>query len=197
VTAEQPLQKGTLEAEICTASERGVNKRLSECPTSERTTTELVREVRRQSTSLPWKAELVRGKTEAGESAVVQRIGIASYGECGPGEGEATAVNPVKCRARERNSKCFPASPTATEIPAGCIEINMVIPQIPVEIPLYGSVEETWRNGAGSGIDPSRLEFEEGWSGTLSSLSEPGSSAPFGVEAKVIGAEAQALLTAR
>jgi hypothetical protein len=73
----------------------------------------------------------------------------------------------------------------------------MVIPQIPIEIPLYGSVEETWRNGVGSAINPSSLEFEEGWSGALSSLSEPESSAPFGLEAKVIGAEGQALLTAR
>ncbi len=197
VTGEKSLQERTREAEACAVSERGVYKRLAECPPTERTHAQLVSEVNRQNTSLPWKAEMIRGRTSAGESVVLQRIGIASYGECGPGEGEASATDPVRCRAREGNSRCFPASPTLTEIPAGCIELNLVIPQIPIEIPLYGSVEETWRNGVGTGVDPSRLELEQGWSGALLSPREPENNASFGADAKVLGEESQALLTMR
>jgi hypothetical protein len=121
---------------------------------------------------------------------------MAAYGECGPGDPEATAGNSVKCRAREGDSKCFPASQRATELPSGCVGLDVVIPQIPIEIPVYGSVEALWQNGEGSGADPSDTAFEPQWYGTLTD--ELGSERGYiSGEEKVLGEEGQSLITMR
>jgi hypothetical protein len=52
------------------------------------------------------------------------------------------------------------------------MNINVVIPQIPVEIPAFGTLEATWRNGLKNGLNPSAMAFEESASGSLQS---PGS----------------------
>ncbi len=97
------------------------------------------------------------------------RLGVASYGECGPGEDETTTEEPSTCSGREENTRCYPTSTSFTEVPAGCVNINVVIPQIPVEIPAFGTLEATWRNGLKNGLSPSEMVFEEGVAGALAS----------------------------
>ncbi len=161
-------------------------------------TTELVRAVRRRPASVPWKSEFVRGFANSGEEEVVQqRIGMAQFGECGPGEAEETEGSPVVCRATSANSSCYPASEQLTEVPAGCIAMNLVIPQIPLEVPFFGGLEVIWRNGAGTSTDPGRLELREEQSGRLLSQGAVLGEGVFAGAVKEIGAEGQALLSLR
>jgi hypothetical protein len=162
------------------------------------TTTELVRAARRRPASVPWKSEFVRGLANSGEEEVVQqRIGMAKFGECGPGEAEETEGSPVVCRATNASSSCYPASEQLTEVPAGCIAINLVIPQVPLEVPFFGGLEAIWRNGAGSGIDPGHGELREEKSGRLVSQRDVLGEADFAGTVKELGAEGQALLSLR
>jgi hypothetical protein len=197
VTAEPPLQQQYVQAEVCRGMSHGRGSRLTECTEpSERETTELAASVQRRTSTLPWRTEVLRGTGHGGEDVVLQRTGMAAYGECGPGDPEATAGNPVKCRAREGDSKCFPASQRATELPSGCVGLDVVIPQIPIELPVYGSVEALWQNGEGSGADPSDTAFEPQWYGTLTD--ELGSERGYiSGEEKVLGEEGQSLITMR
>ena len=70
-----------------------------------------------------------------------------------------------------------------------------MIPQIPVELPVYGSLEATWRNGVGTGISPSSLEFEGSWTGRLASQEQTEQSQTVSGSAVMLGAEGQELLT--
>jgi hypothetical protein len=49
--------------------------------------------------------------------------------------------------------------------------VNVVIPQIPLEIPFYGSLELSVANGVKNGLSPSTALAEEASTGTLVSLS--------------------------
>jgi hypothetical protein len=193
VTAEPPLQQKLVEGAVCNAVR--VYKSIGECPASELQFTELVASVTRPPSTLPWKSEFVRGKSADGQSVIQQRIGMASYGECGPGELEATSQDPLDCRAREANSACYPAGGRSSNVPTGCVDLDVVIPQIPVEIPVYGSLEATWRNGVGTGISPSSLEFEGSWTGRLASQEQTEQSQTVSGSAVMLGAEGQELLT--
>jgi hypothetical protein len=95
------------------------------------------------------------------------RIGAGSYGECGPGEDEATTEDPALCSGRADDTKCYPASRQFTEVPGGCVNLNIVIPQVPIEIPAFGTLEATWRGGLKNGLFPSTMQFEEAASGGL------------------------------
>ncbi len=180
VTDEPPLEETYINAESCNKAEvKAGHDRLGECPlATEREAEDWPENVWRQKQTMPWKEEVVWGQPHMSEEETVQvRIGLASFNECGPGEDEETEGNPERCRARQLNSKCYPASENFAEVPAGCIKLNVVIPQIPIEMPVYGSLEATWRNGAGNATDPGRIEAEEAYSGTL--LADEGSGTNF------------------
>jgi hypothetical protein len=197
VTDEPPLEEELREAEYCnTAEVQAGHTRLGECPRStEREVEELPENVVRQKQTMPWKEEVVWGRPHFSEEEAVQlRIGMASFNECGPGEDEETEGNPERCQPRQLNTKCYPASQKFAEVPAGCIKLNVVIPQIPAEMPVYGSLETTWRNGAGSASDPGRFEAEEGYSGTLLPNEGSGSSFSLSGTIKEIGETNQGLI---
>ncbi len=201
-SAERPLEYEYREARICKKKlfEEG-KKLLSECPDeTERETEALYSAVKRKTVSLPWKIELVRGYPESGhsESVVQQRIGVHSYGECGPGPAEGTPT----CEGAKENTDCYSKQSETEnysyeEIPTGCVVTNIVIPQVPVEIPFFGTLEVTGRNGAGSGIDPSKIEFEGAFSGKLQSNADQEGSGTVSDSVKELGEEGQGLITAK
>jgi hypothetical protein len=178
---------------------RAGHTKLSECPdATERETQELIGAVRRGQPTLPWKSEFAEDIEPDGESVDVQRIGMAAFGECGPGDEEATEGNPEKCSASEADTKCYPTSGRLVEVPVGCISLNLVVGSIPLELTLVGSLEPVCRNGAGNAVDPSRLEFYGPtgslWTTALGQGEAPGEVSFKGV-AKELGSESQALLT--
>ncbi len=178
-TAERPLIDETTEASICDEAERAkvppVNELLECRNASERETVVLPKRIRRRAASLPWNAEAVRGTTRSGETVPRLRVGIATLGECGPGVAEGgeagSACNPIAFEPSELPSRCYPGSAGYLAVPQGCVVVNVVIPQIPLEIPFYGSLELSVANGVKNGLSPSTALAEEASSGTLVSLS--------------------------
>ena len=73
--------------------------------------------------------------------------------------------------------------------------MNIIFPQIPAEFVFYGSLEIESINGAGNGLDPTRLEFIE--SGNL--FSSEGLAGEGSTTGKVTlaGAEGIQLMTAK
>jgi hypothetical protein len=198
-TAEQPLEESTQEGEICDAAEyrRGHNK-LSKCPlASEREDKQLITSAMRPERTLPWKEEFVWGRSKAFNQPGVQvRLGMGTYGECGPGTEEEPANGAQQtCTAQQQNTACYPASGEVSEVPAGCIRLTVVIPQIPVELPVYGSLEAIWRNGTGSGLTPGSMELWEGYDGQLLPNESGGSAMNVRGDIREIGEAGQALLT--
>jgi len=201
-SAERPLEYEYREALICKKAlfEEG-KKLLSECPNAtEREAEALYSAVKRKTVSLPWKIELVRGYPKSGhtEEVVQQRIGLKNYGECGPGAAEGTPT----CEGAKENTACYSKQSETEnysyeEIPGGCVVTNIVIPQVPVEVPFFGTLEVTGRNGAGSGVDPSKIEFEGAFSGKLQSQADQEGSGTVNEKVKELGEEGQGLITAK
>jgi hypothetical protein len=150
----------------------------------------------RSPRTLPWKQEFVWADDPGtGESTVQMRLGMASFGECGPGGEETTEANLENCRGNDGKTRCYPSSDEAEEVPTGCVNFTVVIPQIPIELPVYGSLEATWRNGAESDLDPGEIELEEANSGTL--LPDLGVGSPMTLRGnvKMIGEGGEGLIS--
>jgi hypothetical protein len=145
-TAELPIEQEEREAEVC--SEESKTK-LKECPSeTERETKMVLWHTRRETSSFPWKFELTRAERKE-EPVNVLRIGIPPAGKsCYPTElvtlenGEE-AEEPAKWQ----------------NVPAGCVKITVVAPQVPDEVVFYGSLEPTLIDGAGNGLNASRIVF--------------------------------------
>lgn len=205
LTAETPLEYRPREAIICSRAAYIEGKTtLSECPSETEREVETLyaapHPAARGTTSLPWNVEFSRGDTAAHEQVVRQIIGEKSLGACN------TELSGEVCAANEERGSCYPTGPAGpngephysyTEIPRGCMVIEFVVPQIPVEIPFFGSQELTLRNGAGSGVDPSRIEYEEAHTGVLRSQEDEEGGGWFSGTVKELGSEGQALLAAK
>lgn len=192
LSAEEPLEFHSTEAEICSEAAAGEgHKALTECPAhSEREVTTVDGSATRGASSLPWKVELVHGYTGDDQAAVVERIGMSAYGECGPGSGEGTAT----CDPAKGQGRCYAYLPEGESYPAGCMRLYLRIPQLPLSVQIQGALEVTGHNGVGSAISPSFAELEGAASGQLQSgLGEVTLSG----SVNAFGAEGQELLTAR
>ena len=156
-TAEMPLEKISKQAEVCKVE----TKKIAQCNAkngseyTERETKVLTSEFHRRVTSLPWKIELIRGEREGETEQVLEKIGLHAFGESGTAVGHSTACFP-KEGEKDASFKV---------LPAGCIGVNIVFPQIPTEYVFYGSQEIWGINGVKNGLFPSQLRFIE--AGTL------------------------------
>jgi hypothetical protein len=184
VTTEMPIAVKLQEAIICV----NASKTLRECKEpAERTTAKLVTEYRRRTTSVPWKLSLVRGLREEEEVRLVQ-MGSASS-TCYPKE-------KVIVEGKEEE---VPAG--WEKVPAGCVKLNFVIPQIPAEMVFYGSQEVELLNGTKNGLSPSRLRFFESgllaYGGSGARPVSSGGQVLLKGEARLLGASGQELITAK
>jgi len=181
VSAEEPPEKVEREGEICKEASK---TKLSECPSeSEREKKTVTVEFRRRFTSLPWKVEYIRGKTAENVEVVQQRTGLHELGEAGNG--------------REESTKCYPSGKKFTEVPSGCIVVNIEFPTAKVELLFFGTQEISGFNGAGSGLKPSFIVFEKEHTGYLESEGEAFGKGVTTGEVKLLGAEGQELMTAK
>jgi hypothetical protein len=140
VTTEMPLEEELVEGNIC--PEGG---KLNECKAPG--TAELIRHARRPTGNLPWRAELLRGLREE-EEANVYRIGVgAEHASCYPTEKAVVEGKEVERAASWQR------------VPHGCIKLNIVVPAIPLERVVYGTLEPRVLNGVVNGLHPTRLEF--------------------------------------
>lgn len=147
-TAEMPQVVELREAVVCSESNKS---KLSECPnSSEREPQTLIWHARRSVSSFPWKIETQKG-TRNGEKATILKLGVPPTGQtCYPKE---KVPNP------EEPGSEIEVPAKWEKVPSGCIAINVVAPEIPAEIVFYGTLEPRLVNGAGTGLDPSKLEF--------------------------------------
>jgi hypothetical protein len=159
VSPEMPLEEEFgKEAEVCSVETR---TKLSECPNpSERKVGRTVSAVRRRPLSAGWKAELLRGQRGEREGTLL-KVGLHEFGEPGQATAQNTAcfpkekvVNPETAKEEER-----PAKYTAT--PSGCVALDIIFPQIPLEYVFYGTLELFTVRGFTNGLHPSRLQFIE------------------------------------
>jgi hypothetical protein len=186
-SAEPPIEfSGVRQGEIC----KEESKSLQACSaTTEREVKELteIGGFHRRVSSLPWKVELIRGERD-GEEGTLQKIGLHEFGESGT--------------AREHTTKCYPTEvflemtvPALFEkVPSGCILVDIIFPQVPYEFTFYGTQEIWGVNGAGNGLDPSRLKFLE--SGTLFSPREGEGFGETTGQVTILGAEGLQLIQA-
>jgi hypothetical protein len=192
VTAEMPLEEEFgEEAEACYIPKT----KLSQCPNGfERKVGRVVTGVRRRVASLPWKLELVRG-TRRETEGVLMKVGLHEFGEAGDATTQNTVcfpkekfVNPETLKEEERPAKY-------TGIPAGCVGLDAMVPEIPLEYVFYGTQEIFMVDGFTNGLHPSKLEFIE--PGKLfSSEAVQGEGEILG-ELKLFGGEGQTLITAK
>jgi hypothetical protein len=147
LTSEMPLEVKLREAEVCAKA----GTKLKNCPlASEREVQNIISSYHRAVTSLPWKTELASGERNE-EQIFVQRTGLHEYGEGGS--------------AAEASTACYPeeggVAAAYQKVPAGCMAVNVVLPDIPLEMVFYGTQELTLINGVVGGLDASRLESVE------------------------------------
>jgi hypothetical protein len=191
ISPEMPLEEQSVEAEVCTTP----GKPPSECKnSSERTTERLISAVRRRVGSVPWKFEMTRG-TRQEEEGVLAKVGLHEFGEPGNAEQQSTAcypkekfVNPETAKEEERPVKF-------TQIPSGCLAVDVIVPQIPLELVFYGT-QEIWNvNGFVNGLHPTRWEFLR--PGKLFSSEGLEGESEFTGSLRVSGAEVMQLVTAK
>jgi len=157
-TAELPTINQEREAWACKETEKEelsrIQKKLKECPnSSEREARPLITATRREETGFPWKFKVMNG-TRNGEPAQLAQIGIPPTGQtCYPKE-KGIITNP-ETGAEEEGE--VPAK--WESVPQGCVRIDVIVPQIPVELEFYGTVTPTLLNGVKNGLSPSRLHF--------------------------------------
>lgn len=170
------------EAEFC----REAGRAPAQCPEeAERETGTLYTRIARRE-SPPWQLQLVRGEREE-EEAVLARLG-------GPG------------------SSCYPTEKVVVEgkeverranweaVPAGCVKLNLVFPQAPLEIVCYGKLEVWLLNGVRTGLFPSRLEFVEAGkliAGSASVSGPPQEEAVLTGSMTLVGSRQLELITAK
>jgi hypothetical protein len=143
-TGELPTEEERVEAEIC--SEESGQTEVSKCTNreTERVRETLIHRLRRRGSSFPWNIQLVSEEREGEPEQSVVQIGVPPSGQsCYPtekiGEKEYTV--------------------SWEKVPAGCLKIDVVCPQIPVEVEFYGTFAPKIANGAGNGLDFSSLKF--------------------------------------
>ncbi len=190
VSAEPPIERESREAVVCTEESK---RKLSECPSpSERAPKKVLAAVRRRVASLPWKSELIRGEREA-EPAVLQKVGIHEYGESGSGTGQSGRCYPKEKAVVEGEEVERAAS--FAKVPSGCIALDVIIPQIPLQYVFYGTLEILYLNGFGNGLNASRLEFVQ--AGELFSSEGLGGAGTITGLLHMFGADQVELMTAR
>jgi hypothetical protein len=196
-TAEMPLEFETREGEICkvTTRQEETEKTVSQCPraTERETDRELRSAVRRRVSSLPWKVEAIGEYVPELEEKVGRaKVGLKEWGEKGTSYRGST-TNLTKCYPK-------PSAPNEvpepwTEVPAGCIKVNIIFPQL-TEFVFYGTQELLGRNGFANGLNASHLSFSE--AGGAGALYSQGGVAGHGETLErvmVFGAKAQELAT--
>ena len=190
VLPEMPLEREHRQAVVC---KQATETKLAECPSGEeREAKEAIVGVRRGASSLPWKFELVRGEREA-EPAILWKTGIHEFGESGTATNKSTG-----CYPKERvvvEGKEVERAASFTKVPSGCIAVDVIVPEIPLEMVFYGTQEILALNGFGNGLNASRLMFVS--SGHLfSSEGTEGEAEETGL-LTLFGADSVELLTAR
>ena len=182
-TAELPLEKEEREGEVCVSEKE---TKLSECPNEEeREDKVLIWHIRRAVTSLPWKLELAKSVREE-ETVNIARIGVPPAGKtCYPTE------------TYEENGEVLERPAKWEKVPAGCVRINVVAPQIPNEVVFYGTLEPRFHSGAGNGLNASAFEF--GVEEPTELQAEVGSAPASAVsgELKIAGSESEQLIRAK
>jgi hypothetical protein len=181
---ELPVEEVPKEGIVCSEP---ADTKPSQCPNAseKETRKDLLGSVHRRNTSFPWNVELKRVAIE-GEQEIVSRIGIGAEGKtCYPTE---------VVENEEGGPETIPAS--WEKVPAGCVKIDLVAPQIPDEVIFYGQLQTQWVNGSKTGLYPSRLEFTSE-SGEL--VSSKGSAAETEVlgELRVLGYTSLQLMLAK
>lgn len=157
-TAERPLEYESGQGEVCTEKAFEEGQTLAHCRESGSTETRTVfAGVRRRTSSLPWRVELFDGSwkpsefEEIIENGVLAKVGLEQFGETGTSEAEST--------------RCYPTegghAASFTSVPQGCIVLTLIVPQIPLEFPFYGTLEPAVQNGAKNGLFPTHLIFFE------------------------------------
>ena len=163
---------------MCTSE----TKTLGECTgEGEREARLLIASVRRRATSLPWGLVLERCERTEKESPC-QLVGRPTAKTLGTGDGGCYgtgAKGPLNY----------------TEIPAGCIKIDIVYPVIPMETVFYGGSQEWYEvNGVKNGLQASKLKLIE--PGNLQSTEGAAGELIMGGETKFVGAAALQLIQA-
>jgi hypothetical protein len=140
-TGELPVAEENREAEICREETK---PELRECPSSAERVIEAIPLRMKRRIGLPWKLRLI-GEVREEEQAVVAEVGVPRAGEtCYPKEiveGREVAAEWQK-------------------VPGGCMRVGVMAQQVPIELVAYGALKPRLVNGAGNGLDASRLEFE-------------------------------------
>jgi hypothetical protein len=181
-TAELPLEKEIRQGEVCIEE-----KPLSECTNKE--PVEIAWKVHRRPSSFPWKLQLVNKTVEA-ETKTYEQLGLPETG---------TTCYPKKKVKNEKGEEIEVAAGWE-EVPAGCIKIDVIAPQIPDEVEFYGALEPPIVNGFTNGLHPSHLGFSlaAGLLVTSGSITSPGGEAPetyTNGEMKMLGSEGMQLIT--
>jgi hypothetical protein len=187
LSVEPPLEETTREAEVCAVE---LKRSLSECPnSSERRVGPVFNEVRRRTSSLPWKLELIRGSR--GElTGVLAKVGLAELGEGGTAEGQST-----RCYPREEIGGIPGKMARFAAVPGGCFEVSVIYPHLPLEVPFYGTQEIFLKNGFTNGLHPSKVEFVQ--AGRLFSSEEKLGEGELRGELRLIGAQNVELIQTR
>jgi hypothetical protein len=177
-SAELPFEPEEREAEVCTEAAK---TELSQCLNkSERTTKQLPVQLRRRPPSFPWKLKVVKEVREE-EPAAVLEIGAAPAGEsCYPTE----IVEGKHVAAKWER------------VPPGCVRLNVIAQQVPDELVFYGVLRPRLVNGAGNGLNASKLEFNAEAGKLVSYKNESPETYGQG-SLKLDGSEARQLITAR
>jgi hypothetical protein len=157
-SAEMPLEKELQEAEVCTEETKTL---LSECKlASERRVANVPSIVRRRVASLPWLVELIRGQRGEAKSTL-EKVGVHAYGEAGTATAQNTACFPKEKFINPETLKEEERAAVFTKVPEGCVKVDIIFPQIPLEFIYYGTQELWGVNGFTNGLHPSKLEFKE------------------------------------
>jgi hypothetical protein len=178
MTAELPLEVEEREAEMCSDETK---RELSQCPAKTERVIEppLPLRIRRRTASLPWSLELISSEWEEESGVPVARIGL-------PGE---TCYPKEIVEGKQVAAKW-------TKVPAGCIRLDVVIPEIPHELVFYGELVPRLFSGAGNGLDASSLAFNKE-AGYIVSENEAVPETYSEGRLHITGSEARELITAR
>ncbi len=131
--------------------------------------------------TVPWNIQLRCGEREETQSAIVMigwPTGAAPVNACYSEEEEAAQISAEETARKN----CY-----ATTVPAGCIKFNIVQPSLALEDVYEGSLRALYKNGSGSGLNPSRMKFEGAISGSLHLSSSFASTSSFTGEERFAG----------
>jgi hypothetical protein len=183
-TAELPLEKELREGEVCLEE-----KKMSECLTKE--PEQIAWKIHRRISAFPWKVKLIR-KTVEGIEKPYEQLGLPETGTtCYPKE-----------KVLNEKGETIEVAAKWENVPAGCIKIDVIAPQIPDEVEFYGALEPPIINGFTNGLHPSKLEFSEaaGLLVTAGSITAPGGEAPETTavgQLSMLGSEGMQLITGK